>query len=115
MDVSRRQPFQKEKKVPGKLISLKYYFFNQDSDIVDAEYVNQLFGTKECLLSNLDSLAHNEIPVRMTKHGEIMGSDTFLKEALKKFNRRQQPTEQSIGVRREDDRYFAPIDLPVGD
>ena len=39
-----------------------------------------------------------------------MGSDTFLKEALKKFNRRQRPTEQSIGVRRKDDRYFEPIE-----
>jgi hypothetical protein len=53
----------------------------------------------------------------MTKHGEIMGSDTFLKEALKKFNRRQRPTEQSIGVRRKEmkrkpktfDHFHAPI------
>ena len=76
----------------------------------DAEYVNQLFGTKECLLGNLESLAHQEIPVRMTKHGEIMGSDTFLKLALKKFNRRQRPTEQSIGVKRKEDLYFESVE-----
>jgi hypothetical protein len=46
----------------------------------------------------------------MTKHGEIMGSDTFLKLALKKFNRRQRPTEQSIGVRRKEDLYFEPVE-----
>jgi hypothetical protein len=33
--------------------SIKYYFSNQESEIIDAEYVNQLFGTKECLLRNL--------------------------------------------------------------
>jgi len=90
--------------------SIKYYFSGQETEIVDAEYVNQLFGTKESLLSNLYSLAHNEIPVRMTKHGEILGGETFLKMALKKFNRRQRPTEQSIGVRRKDDCYFEPVE-----
>ena len=89
---------------------VQYYFSNQQSDIIDAEYVNQLFGTKECLLGNLESLSHKEIPVRMAKHGEILGSDTFLKAALKKFNRRQRPTEQSIGVRRKEDLYFEPVE-----
>ncbi len=90
--------------------SIKYYFSKQKTEIIDAEYVNQLFGTKECLLNNLDSPDHREIPVRMTKHGEILGSDTFLILVLKKFNRRQRPTEQSIGVKRKDDRYFDPIE-----
>jgi REP element-mobilizing transposase RayT len=90
--------------------SAQYYFSNQQYDIIDAEYVNQLFGTKECLFGNLESPAHKEIPVRMTKHGEIMGSDTFLKLALKKFNRRQNPSEQSLGVQRKDDLYFEPVE-----
>ena len=46
----------------------------------------------------------------MTKHGEIMGSDTLLKLALKQFNRRQNPSEQSIGVRRKDDLFFEPVE-----
>jgi REP element-mobilizing transposase RayT len=90
--------------------SAPYYFSNQQSDIIDAEYVNQLFGTKEYLFGNLESPAHKEIPVRMTKHGEIMGSDMFLKLALKKFNRRQRPTEQSKGVQRKEDLYFEPVE-----
>lgn len=90
--------------------SVRYYFSSQKSEIIDAEYVNQLFGRKESLLFNLESLSHKKIPVRMTKHGEILGSETFLKFALKKFNRRQRPTEQSIGVRRKDDLYFAPVE-----
>jgi REP element-mobilizing transposase RayT len=90
--------------------SVQYYFSNQQSDIIDAAYVNQLFGTKECLLGNLESLSHKELPVRMTKHGAVLGSDTFLKSALKKHNRRQRPTEQSKGVRRKDDLYFEPVE-----
>ena len=61
--------------------SIQYYFSNRQSEIIDGEYVNQLFGTKACLLSDLESRPYNEIPVRMTKHGEILGSDTFLKLA----------------------------------
>ena len=34
-----------------------------------------------------------------------LGSDSFLKLALKKHNRRQIPTDQSIGVQRKDDRF----------
>lgn len=90
--------------------SIKYYFSNQESEIIDAEYVNQLFGTKENLIGELESLVHKKIPVRMTKHGEILGSDTFLKLALKKFNRRRRPTGQSIGVRRKEDLHFEPVE-----
>jgi hypothetical protein len=90
--------------------SAQYYFSNQEAKIVDAEFVNQLFGSKECLLDNLASLGKNELPVKMTKHGEVLGSEGFLKLALKKHNRRQRPTDQSIGVQRKDDRYFEPVE-----
>ena len=90
--------------------SAQYYFSNQETQIVDAEFVNQLFGSKECLLDNLASLGKNELPVKMTKHGEVLGSEGFLKLALKRHNRRQRPTDQSIGVQRKDDRYFEPVE-----
>jgi hypothetical protein len=90
--------------------SVQYYFSNQETQIVDAEFVNQLFGSKVCLLDDLASLGKNELPVKNTKHGEVLGSEGFLKLALKKHNRRQRPTDQSIGVQRKDDRYFEPVD-----
>ena len=55
-------------------------------------------------------MGKNELPVKMTKHGEVFGSEGFLKLALKKHNRRQRPTDQSIGVQRKDDRYFEPVE-----
>ena len=78
--------------------------------MIDAEFVNQLFGSKRNLLSDLSTSGKNELPVRITKHGEVLGSDSFLKLALKKHNRRQRPTDQSIGVQRKDDRYFEPVE-----
>ena len=69
-----------------------------------------MFGSKVGLLDDLASLGKNELPVKMTKHGEVLGSEGFLKLALKKHNHRQRPTDQSIGVQRKDDRYFEPLD-----
>jgi REP element-mobilizing transposase RayT len=89
--------------------SIQYYFSNQKPEIVDAEYVNHLFGTKEGLLAELESMGEKELSVRMTKHGEVLGSEVFLKLALKKYNRRKKPSDQSLGVQRKDDRYFEPV------
>lgn len=36
--------------------SVGYYFSNQKTKIVDAEFVNQLFGSKDSLLGELSSL-----------------------------------------------------------
>jgi len=90
--------------------SVGYYFSTKQTKIVDAEYVDQLFGSKRSLLTGLSSLDNNELPVQMTKHGEILGSATFLKLALKKHDRRQTPQDQSMGVKRKDERYFDTVD-----
>ena len=50
------------------------------------------------LIKSIEYLLQN--PVRMTMHGEILGSDRFFKLALKKFNRHRRPTGQGIGERR---------------
>ena len=88
--------------------SIQYYFSNRKTKIVDADFVNQLFGSKGSLLGELASSDKKELPVKMTKHGEILGSDSFLKLALKKH--RQIPPDQSIGVQRKDDRFFEPLE-----
>jgi hypothetical protein len=90
--------------------SAQYYFSNLKMGIVDAEYVNQLFGTKECLLGSLDSMGRKELPVKRTKHGEVLGSDHFLKKSLKKHDRRKRPTDQSTGFQRKNDRFFEPVE-----
>jgi REP element-mobilizing transposase RayT len=90
--------------------SVGYYFSRQKTTIVDAEFVNQLFGSKNSLLGDLASLDKKELPVKITKHGEILGSEKFLKLALKKHNRRQIPSDQSKGAQRKYDRYFDSVE-----
>jgi REP element-mobilizing transposase RayT len=90
--------------------SVHYYFSNQNTGVVDSEFVNQLFGSKEGLLADLASTGKKELSVRKTKHGEVMGSENFLKLALKKHNRRQRPSAQSKGVHRKDDYFFEPVE-----
>ncbi len=90
--------------------SVHYYFSNQKTKIVDAEFVNRLFGSKESFLGELTSLDKKELLVNMTEHGAVLGSDKFMKLALKKHNRRKVPSDQSIGVQRKDERYFEPVE-----
>jgi REP element-mobilizing transposase RayT len=90
--------------------SAHYYFSDQQQDIVDAEYVNQLFGNQTQLFGDFESAGNKALPVRRTKHGEIMGSDAFMGIARQRHNRRTRPTEQSPGIQRKDDQCFEPIE-----
>jgi REP element-mobilizing transposase RayT len=71
-----------------------YYSDNTDStnDIVDAEFVNDLFGTREELMVAIETIGIREPPVILTKYGEVLGNDEFLKAALKKYDRRKPGT-----------------------
>ncbi|NIM16227.1 MAG: hypothetical protein GTN68_33350, partial [Candidatus Aminicenantes bacterium] len=91
--------------------SAKEYFSKNTSDLVDNDFVNELFGSKKELLKFVESLADKELPVWKTIWGNILGGQEFLEEAIEKYNRREKPdSSQSIGVRRSDERYFEPVE-----
>jgi REP element-mobilizing transposase RayT len=90
--------------------STKYYYSEKKVGIVAADFVNDLFGSKEEFLSSLHEPLKKELPVVITKYGEVLGSDSFLKSALKKYDRRKRPTFQSKGTQREDEQYFEPVE-----
>jgi len=90
--------------------SFKYYYSESEVGIVDAEFVNELFGSKHEFLSSLHSPLKKELPVVITKYGEMMCEDGFLERALKKFDRRKKPTSQSKGTQRKDEQYFEPVE-----
>lgn len=89
--------------------SIKSYFSKRKDEIVDAAFVDELFGTKEQLLSAVRASIQIEFPVMATRYGEVLGSSDFLDEAVTKFDRRKKPTGQSTGSQRKDERYFEPI------
>jgi hypothetical protein len=78
--------------------SAKYYYPRDDVNIVDTDFVKALFGSKDEFLSSLHVPLAKELPVVVTKYGEVMGSENFLKSALKKHDRRKIPITQSVGV-----------------
>lgn len=88
----------------------QYYYSGRETELVDTAFVNELFGSREEYLSCLYSNVNRELPVVITKYGEIMGSEDFLKSALEKHDRRNRPSHQSIGVRRKEDLYFEPVE-----
>jgi hypothetical protein len=78
--------------------------------MVDASFIEDLFNTKEALLSAISSAANRELPLNVTQYGEYLGSEEFFKTAIKKHDRRTRPTDQSIGSQRKDEGYFDPIE-----
>jgi len=91
------------------------YFSDIATGIVDAEFVNQLFGTKDALFGILDSMGKQELAIQTTDYGEVLGKKNFVKSALRKFERRQKPSEQSRGGQRIDERYFDPVEKVLGE
>ncbi|MFC2140911.1 hypothetical protein ACFLQP_01260 [Acidobacteriota bacterium] len=54
------------------------------------------FGTRLCIIKS--------------EYGEILGASDFINNAFEKFDRRQRPTEQSIGSQRQDELYYEPVE-----
>jgi hypothetical protein len=93
--------------------SARYYFSDEKAKIVDQVFVNGLFNSKKEFLSALHSPSEKELPIVITKYGELMGGDGFLASALKKFERRNRPTSQSRGVHRKDEQCFDPVEKVI--
>jgi REP element-mobilizing transposase RayT len=96
-----------------KWSSINAYYSNVNDTIVDAEFVDELFGTKESLMTAIHSEGGEELPVRISKYGEFLGSDAFFKSAFKKYDRRKRPSDQSMGTQRQDDYYFDPVEKVI--
>jgi REP element-mobilizing transposase RayT len=95
--------------------SIKSYYSNTKSsdEIVDFEFVNDLFGTKEELLSAIYKSSASKLPVRATRYGDVLGNEDFFKSAISKYDRRKRPGDQSPGSQRVDDKYFEPVEKVI--
>jgi REP element-mobilizing transposase RayT len=88
--------------------SASHYFSDKpfEIEIVDTDFVNELFVSKSQFFKFMELWCSKELPIRETKYGGILGAQDFLDEALDKFDRRGKL--ESEGVKRIDDRYFEP-------
>ncbi len=89
------------------------YFSDELSKIVDSQYVNELFGSKDALFGTCDSMGREELCTIKSEYGEILGNSDFINTAFEKFDRRQRPTEQSSGSQRQDEQYYEPLEQVI--
>jgi putative transposase len=85
------------------------YFKEKTSGIVDSQFVNELFSSKDDFLNFLALKPTEELQPRITRYGSILGSEAFEKLALEKYDRRKK--KLSLGGKRTGD--FEPIFNPM--
>lgn len=88
--------------------SANMYFNKGASGIVDNEYVECLFKSKNNLKSFVENLSIEKLPTVQTRMGKIVGEKPFIETAIKKFNRRKTP-EYTLESRRINDMHFIPF------
>jgi len=91
--------------------SFNDYYSREGSEIVDSQFVEGLFGSRESLFEFICSRSWQELPVQITRHGDFLGDPTFVKDALKKFNRRKK--QDGIHGKRIDDRFIEPVEKVI--
>lgn len=82
--------------------SANQYFSGQNSGIVDSQYVEDLFSSREDFYGFMAIDQFKEFMPRQTKCGEILGDKTFEASAIGKFDRRAKGL--SPGYKRIDDQ-----------
>jgi REP element-mobilizing transposase RayT len=93
--------------------SANEYFSEISSGIVDSQFVNELFSSKQDFLGFMELNPTEELLPRQTKYGEILGDSEFEKSAFEKFDRRDK--KLSIGWKRSDDQepIFNPVEKVI--
>lgn len=88
-------------------------YFNKKSnnEIVDKDYVEDLFKNQNNLIRLVNRSDETPLPVIGTKLGKILGQESFVEEAIMKFDRRNKT--KSLERKRMNDIYFDPVDKIV--
>ena len=91
--------------------SISEYFVKKKSDLVDSQFVNELFGTKKQFHQYLRSEVGEELPILKTRNGMALGSTSFLSGALERnrerINAEKNPRSLSPKV---GEKYFEPVE-----
>lgn len=88
--------------------SIGEYFSGCDSNIVDNEFVEEILQNREEMEKLLREWAIKDVPFKKTRFGNILGNEDFLREAIKKFDRRTK--KKGTKRKREKDYIFETAD-----
>lgn len=80
----------------------------KDNPIIDVEYLDDLFETKENYLRTVSEWGDEPLPIIGTKVGKIIGGEEFILNAMKKYDRRS--GKESLERKRANDKYFEPLE-----
>jgi putative transposase len=76
-----------------KWSSIGEYFTGKDSDIVDNVFIEELLQSKEEMQKLSQEWSVRYIPVKNTRFGKVLGNEAYIKEAIKRFDRRNKITK----------------------
>ena len=93
-----------------KWSSITDYYSSGDS-IVDKEFVEDLFQSREVLNEFLEDWSGKDIPVRNTRFGKLICDEGYIDKAIQKFNRRNKNKETKR--RRKNDYILQPVEKVI--
>lgn len=96
-----------------KWSSIGDYFTHRRASFIDSEFVEDLFGEKKVLRTLLKEWMGEELPVEKTRMGYVLGDDSFIEAAIRRFNRRKRKSKSKRMRMEEHD--FPPVDKLIRD
>jgi putative transposase len=91
--------------------SIGEYYTGGESEIVENRFVEELFGEKEELDDMLrEGLAREDVAVKDTRIGKILGDKAFIQESMQRFERRKKGGV-SKRMRYKEDNFELPDNL----
>ncbi|HDP94052.1 MAG TPA: hypothetical protein ENN40_01690 [Candidatus Aminicenantes bacterium] len=85
------------------------YFSQNESEIVDAGFVEELFGNVDEFNGFVRRMPVDELPTVRTELGIIIGGGDVLPDLERKADRRQRGGDQNREMRRHDDGFHDPV------
>lgn len=76
--------------------------------ISDVSFVHGLWGGKKIMMKEIMASQPNELPIKKSNFGDLLGEYEFLAKALEKRDKRV--AEKSLERRRKDDSWFDPVE-----
>ncbi len=88
--------------------SINEYFKGNESELVDAEYVESIFAGEKFFINLMNDNLSKDLPEKKTKFGRVLGSENFVRFSEKKYDRRSNNVLKLN--KRDSDKYFEPVE-----
>jgi putative transposase len=93
--------------------SISEYFNQRGDTFIDTQFVEELFGERKVLRDLLREWMGRELPVERTRMGYVLGDESFIQAAIRRFDRRR--TELKSKRMRMEEHDFPPVEKVIRD